>query len=287
MAVIIGLGGVIGPVLMLVGLRHVSGTTGALTLNLEAPFTAVVAVWFFGEHLGRRGWIAGSLIVAGATLLAGAPDSLGRNPVGVGLIALACVCWAIDNNVTQQLTLRDPVSIVRAKATIAALVNLLIAFARHSPGPTIGVVGAALVLGALSYGVSILADAYALRLIGAAREAALFATAPFAGVAVAVAIGEPFTAIAGIAMVLMAVGAFAMVTERHSHIHTHDEIVHEHRHVHDAHHLHEHPPGVDPVAPHTHVHRHEPLVHRHEHVADAHHRHPHRHRRRHGLGPAR
>jgi drug/metabolite transporter (DMT)-like permease len=254
----------------------VTGTTGALTLNLEAPFTALLAVLWFGEYLGGRGWAAGATIVAGAMVLAAAPGSLGGDALGVSLIALACACWAVDNNLTQQLTTRDPVSIVRVKASVAAVVNLGIALARGSALPSFEIVAATLALGAVAYGLSIVLDAYALRLVGAAREAALFATAPFAGVLLAVGLGEPFTIVSAVALGLMAVGAVGMLTVRHTHEHIHQPFAHEHRHVHDAHHRHEHPVGVDPSAPHTHWHEHERLVHAHEHVSDAHHRHRHR-----------
>jgi drug/metabolite transporter (DMT)-like permease len=278
LGLVIGFGGVLGPVLLLAGLQHVSGTTGALTLNLEAPFTALLAVLWFGEYLGARGWMAGGLIVAGAALLAVAPGSMGGDALGVTLIGCACLCWALDNNVTQQLTVRDPISIVRTKASIAAAVNLGIALARQAGWPTARVVAATLVLGAVSYGASIVLDAYALRLIGAAREAALFATAPFVGVVLAVALGEPFTVVSGAALVLMAVGALGMLTDRHEHEHVHEALAHEHRHVHDEHHQHEHPPGVEPGEPHSHWHEHEPIVHAHPHASDVHHRHRHRHR---------
>jgi drug/metabolite transporter (DMT)-like permease len=275
LGVVIAFGGVLGPLLMLLGLQHVTGTTGALTLNLEAPLTALVAVLWFGEYLGARGWSATFTIVLAATLLAVAPGSLGGDVVGVTAIALACACWAIDNNLTQQLTLRDPISIVRTKATVAAAVNIAIAATRGTSWPAARVVLATLLLGAVSYGLSILLDAYALRLIGAAREAALFATAPFAGVVIAVALGEPFTVVSGVALVLMAVGAVGMLTDRHAHEHRHEPLVHEHRHVHDDHHQHVHPPDVDPREPHTHWHEHGRLVHAHEHVSDVHHRHAH------------
>jgi len=275
LAAVTAFGGVAGPVLLLVGLQHVSGTTGALTLNLEAPFTAVLAVVWFGEYLGTRGWVAGAVIVAGAAILAVTPSALGGDVLGVSLIAGACACWAIDNNLTQQLTTRDPVSIVRVKASVAAVVNLAIAAARGSALPGLGIIAATLALGAVSYGLSVVLDAYALRLIGAAREAALFATAPFAGVVLAVGLGEPFTVVSAVALGLMAVGAGGLLIVRHSHEHIHEPFAHEHRHVHDAHHSHEHPVGVDPSVPHTHLHQHERLVHAHEHVSDAHHRHRH------------
>lgn len=56
-----------------------------------------------------------------------------------------------------------------------------------SAPPTKGM-AAALVLGAFSYGVSVVLDAHALRILGAAREAAFFATAPFAGAVLAIAV---------------------------------------------------------------------------------------------------
>ena len=84
--------------------------------------------------------------------------------------------WAIDNNLTQRLTLKDPLAIVRFKAFGAAAINLFIA-ARHCgawDGLRLGLWSRHSALGAVSYGVSILLDVYALRLVGAAREAALF-----------------------------------------------------------------------------------------------------------------
>jgi drug/metabolite transporter (DMT)-like permease len=66
-------GGVLAPVSMLVGLSKVSGVAGALLLNLEAPFTMLVAVSLFGEHLARReAAAAGVIVAAGALLAAGA-----------------------------------------------------------------------------------------------------------------------------------------------------------------------------------------------------------------------
>jgi drug/metabolite transporter (DMT)-like permease len=44
-------GGVLSPVLMLLGLQRASALSGALLLNLEAPFTVLLAVALFREHL--------------------------------------------------------------------------------------------------------------------------------------------------------------------------------------------------------------------------------------------
>src|SRR3954471_3948299 len=88
-----------------------------------------------------------------------------------------------------------PGAIVRFKALGATAINVGVALVlRSADWPAGRVVAAALPLGALSYGASILLDAYALRLLGAAREAALFATAPFAGALVAIVVlDDPMT----------------------------------------------------------------------------------------------
>jgi drug/metabolite transporter (DMT)-like permease len=277
-------GGIVAPVLLLVGLQRVSAVSGSLLLNLEGPLTVLVGVVIFREYLGIRGVTAAALIFGGATVLALSNGGVGATAGGVVLISAACACWALDNNLTQSLTLRDPWSIVRIKTGVAGSVNLAIAVARGDHFPSAALIAVALALGAVSYGVSVLLDAYALRSLGAAREGAVFATAPLAGVAVAViGFGDVLSIRQLVAAALMAVGVVFLLRDRHSHLHTHAPTEHEHVHAHDEHHRHEHPAheiwGADGDEPHAHVHRHDELVHEHEHVSDLHHRHPHRERR--------
>lgn len=277
LVVVVVAGGVVAPTLMLFGLSRVSALTGSLLLNLEAPFTMLVALAVFGEHLGRDGLIASALIIGGAVVLRLEPGAFAGDTLGVLLLAAACVCWAIDNNVTQRLSLRDPFAIMRVKALGAGVSNTalgLIFMHGELAAPT--QIGAALVLGSLSYGASVVLDAYALRHIGAAREAAYFATAPFMGAMISVLLlGEPLAGLDVIAMALMGLGVFFMLRERHGHVHVHDAIEHEHVHVHDGHHEHEHVFGDPEGEPHSHKHRHAALTHDHPHVSDIHHRHRH------------
>ncbi|MBI4819349.1 MAG: EamA family transporter [Deltaproteobacteria bacterium] len=277
LALVVILGGVAGPVSMLVGLSRVGALTGSLLLNLEAPFTVLVAVLFFREHLGIDGTVAVALILGGALVLKLQPGGVGADALGVALLGVACLCWAIDNNLTQRLSLRDPFAIVRVKTLVAGLVNTVLGLTTNfGPLPEPPFVAAALVLGSLSYGVSVVLDAYALRLIGAAREAAYFATAPFVGALFAAALlGEGFEWGDFASMGAMGLGVVFLLRERHTHEHTHEELKHEHLHEHDAHHQHEHR-AADPAGePHSHLHTHPALVHDHPHVSDGHHRHRH------------
>ena len=277
LAVVI-LGGIVGPLAMVNGLLTVSGVSGALLLNLEGPLTVLVALVFFGEHLGRRGLLAALMIFLAAAFLVVTPGKTGgeTSVSGVLLLVLACAAWALDNNVTQTLSSKDPWQLVMAKTLGAGGCMVVLGLLSGSALPAPGVAAMALLLGGLSYGVSVLLDAYALRLLGAAREAAYFATAPFAGAVLSIPIlGEQLRSWQLLAAVFMALGVVLLLRERHSHDHTHPPLEHSHRHVHDSHHQHPHPPDVDPAEPHAHPHRHVPLTHSHPHVSDLHHRHPH------------
>ncbi len=276
LAAVVAAGGVVGPLLMLWGLSRVSAVTGSLLLNLEGPLTMLVAVMFFREHLGWRGWLAAALILLGAGVLKLQPGGGTSDGWGMLAIALACLAWALDNNLTQRLSLRDPFAIVQVKALAAGSFNLLLSLVLGAELPSPAVTSLAALLGLGSYGASVVLDAYALRLVGAAREAAYFATAPFTGTLFAAFfLGAPLGPAELAAMLLMMGGVACLLLERHSHLHQHEPLAHEHSHSHDAHHQHEHGAGDPPGEPHSHVHQHEALVHEHPHSSDLHHRHRH------------
>lgn len=272
------LGGMAGPWLLLLGLRHVSGMEGALLLNLEGPLTLLLAVALFGEHVSRRVLLAASLVFVGAVVLERDPGRSSVAVAGALAIAGACAAWALDNNVTQRLALRDPLRVVQAKAAAAAVAAASLAVVTGSRFPTGRYALGALLLGGSCYGSSIVLDVWALRLLGAARESALFATAPFIGAALAIPfLTEQLQPRVAVAAAVMAAGVVVLVREDHTHTHAHLPVEHDHAHAHDAHHRHAHDDQRPELVGrrHSHTHRHQPLRHAHPHVSDAHHRHEH------------
>jgi len=186
-------GGAIGPVLLLVGLTRVSGVVGSLLLNLEAVFTIGLAVLAYRERLKRLETVGALLVVAGAVVASYQPDTWRADLVGVLAITGACLAWALDNNLTRQISRRNPLQIVQIKTLAAGMGNVILA-ALVGQRASASIVPAALVLGFVAYGLSIVLDVYALRYVGAAREAAFFAVAPFAGAIAAVPVlHERFT----------------------------------------------------------------------------------------------
>jgi drug/metabolite transporter (DMT)-like permease len=269
-------GGVAAPVLLMLGLVRMEAGTASLLLTLEGVLTAVLAWFVFRENFDRRIAVGMLAIVAGAATLAWpAAVTLGE-PLGPLLVTLACLGWAIDNNLTRKVALADPVRIAAIKGLVAGPVSLSIGLTLGAEFPAPAIALAAAVTGFFGYGVSLVFFVLALRHLGTARTGAYFSTAPFLGtLASVVVLGEAFTPVLFAAGALMALGVWLHLSERHAHEHTHDELEHTHRHAHDEHHDHDHPPGVDPAKPHSHAHRHVPLRHSHPHVPDSHHRHTH------------
>ncbi|MCC6778219.1 MAG: EamA family transporter [Hyphomicrobiales bacterium] len=269
-------GGIVGPLLLMIGLTQTDAATASLLLTLEGVATAFIAWFIFHENFDRRIALGMGLLMAGAIILAwsGAPSI--RAVVGPLAIVSACAAWGLDNNLTRKVSLADPLQVVELKGLCAGPVNLIIGFSIGAALPALPEVAVAGVVGFVGYGVSLALFVVALRHLGTARTAAYFSTAPFVGsLAAIVLLAEPMTPQLVVAGLLMGTGVWLHVTEQHAHVHAHEAMTHAHPHVHDAHHRHAHSVSDPPGEPHTHVHIHEPMRHSHSHAPDMHHTHRH------------
>jgi drug/metabolite transporter (DMT)-like permease len=269
-------GAVLGPVALVWGLQHTSGTSASLMLTLEAVFTALLAWRLYGETVDRRVVWAMLLLLGGGVLLA-LDQGLQGGTQFLGLLAVmvATVAWGVDNTLSRGVADRDPGQVVLAKATLGTLATFMLAVSLSEPLPVWSAALALLAIGASGYGLSLRLYLLAQRHFGAARTGSVFAFAPFIGAAGAFALGERG---AGLFLwtggALMLAGVVLHLAESHEHEHVHEEMEHEHAHTHDdGHHDHQHAPM--PTGPHSHLHRHSAIVHSHPHVPDLHHLHRH------------
>lgn len=273
----IAFGGVLAPLLLMLGLARTPAASASLLLNLEAVLTALLAWVVFRENTDRRVVLGMGLIVIGAAVLTGpgaahAPGSDG----GTLLIALACLCWALDNNLTRKVSASDALFLAALKGLVAGVVNagLALLLGARLPGPA--GLAEAMTVGLLGYGVSLVLFVLALRGLGAARTGAYFSTAPFMGAAIAILVlREHPSAMFWLAAVMMGAGIWLHLQERHEHVHAHSPLTHTHRHIHDEHHQHSHDFDWHGREPHTHEHSHARLTHTHPHYPDIHHQHRH------------
>jgi drug/metabolite transporter (DMT)-like permease len=272
----IAAGGVAGPLLLMVGLARTDAAAASLLLTLEGAATALMAWFIFHENFDRRIALGMAFLVAGATILAWTGTPTLGNVLGPLAIVGACISWGLDNNLTRKVSLADPLQIVQLKGLIAGPVNLVLGLSLGASLPSLSAMAISGIVGFISYGLSLALFVLALRELGTARTGAYFSTAPFIGSAAAVIVlSEPMTAQLAVAGVLMAIGVWLHLTERHEHEHVHEPMAHAHPHFHDQHHQHNHSALDPPGEPHTHFHQHKPLRHTHPHVPDMHHGHRH------------
>jgi drug/metabolite transporter (DMT)-like permease len=211
----IAFGGVVGPLLLMIGLTRTPASAASLLLNFEGVFTALLAWFVFRENFDWRVALGILAILAGGVVLSwGGELSVGL--LGPLAIAGACLAWAVDSNLTQKVSGGDPVQVAMLKGLVAGIVNTSIAIALGATWPSGGTVSAAMVLGFLSYGASLTLFVLALRHLGTARTGAYFSIAPFVGAAGSLVIfRERPTALFLTGAALMALGVWFLLTERH------------------------------------------------------------------------
>jgi drug/metabolite transporter (DMT)-like permease len=246
----------------------------SLWLTFELAATALLGVLFFREHIGRLGWGGvTAAFLAAATL---AFDGGVAGAAAAAFVLAACLCWGLDNHLTALIDGITPSQSTFWKGLVAGATNLAIGMLLAPLQASIPPVLAALCVGVFAYGASIVLYISAAQRLGATRAQIAFASAPFFGALLSVALlAEPITPaqIAAGMLFITAIVLFAL--EQHSHQHTHAAIEHEHSHRHDdGHHDHVHP-GLPAATRHSHRHRHAPLEHAHPHWPDLHHRHAH------------
>ena len=268
-------GGVAAPILLLQGLLTIPAGNTSLLLNSEAVLTVFIAALIFKEPVTKWVWGAFLCMVMAALVLTIRTDTvtLQAEP-GTVLIVLACLMWALDNNLTRNIAHRDPVFIARTKGLAAGTTSLAASFIIGEPVPPVDAGLMALLLGSFSYGASLVLFIHALRHLGTARTVICFSAAPILGAVASVLIlAEPLTQQLILAAVVTVCAIVMLMRENHDHEHEHGAVFHEHRHIHDEHHRHEH--MGDWQEPHSHGHYHAALVHSHAHTPDLHHFHRH------------
>lgn len=263
------------PIFLLLGLTRTTSSTAALLSNFEIVATSLIAFVAFKEAIGKRLWISIALITISSIILS--VEDFGNFSFSLGaiLVLMACISWGLENNCTRKLSLKDPLQVVIIKGFGSGIGALIIAVFARELLWNITYILLALLLGFFAYGLSIFFYVTAQRELGAARTSTYYAVAPFIGVGISfIALSEPVTVSFVLAAIVMIIGTYFVVVEKHSHNHVHKYMEHEHRHNHsDGHHNHKHPYAAK--GEHSHPHAHEELVHTHEHTPDIHHSHEH------------
>lgn len=197
------------PILMMFGLGRCTASNASLLNNFEIVITALIAMMFFSERIGRKLWIAIVLISIACIILSVEDTQALKFSTGSLLVIGATVCWGLENNCTRQIAHKDPVAIVTVKGFGSGLGALAIALVIGESFPDGMAIIELMALGFVSYGLSIYTYTYAQRKLGAAKTSAYYAFSPFiAALFSFIIIGEPLSVSFFIATALMLAGAW-------------------------------------------------------------------------------
>lgn len=202
------------PILLMLGLARTAAAHVSLLNNFEIVATSVIALLLFHEKISRRVWAAIALITLASGLLSFEGAESLRFSAGSLLVLGACLCWGLENNCTRALSQKSAVQIVTVKGIFSGLGSLLVAFLSGEHFPEVGYALLAMLLGFLSYGLSIFLYVRAQSALGAARTSAFYSVNPFLAAALCLLLlRQPLSPLYPFALALMLLGPALTVRE--------------------------------------------------------------------------
>lgn len=205
---------ILAPILLMLGIHTGTSSNASLLGNFEIVATTMIALLVFKEKVTRRLWAAIGFITISSVLLSfGGAEDL-RFSVGSLFVLGATACWGLENNCTRRIAAKSTHQIVTIKGLFSGTGSLFVAFLLGEALPEAQYVFLALLLGFVSYGLSIFAYIRAQKTLGAAKTSAYYAIAPFIGTFLSfVLLGERLTVNYLVALLFMIVGTIFVILD--------------------------------------------------------------------------
>lgn len=180
---IIGMVGldILAPIFLMFGLMDTASSSASLLNNFEIVCTSIIALVIFKEVISKKMWVAIGLITLSSFALSMKEISTFTISWGSLLVLLATLCWGFENNCTKKLSNKNTYVIVFIKGIFSGLGSLIVALCLKEEFAHIGFILLAMLLGFVSYGLSIFFYIKAQGVIGAAKTSAYYSVAPFIG----------------------------------------------------------------------------------------------------------
>lgn len=205
---------ILAPILLMLGIHTGTSSNASLLGNFEIVATTMIALLVFKEKVTRRLWAAIGFITISSILLSfGGAEDL-RFSVGSLFVLGATACWGLENNCTRRIAAKSTHQIVTIKGLFSGTGSLFVALLLGEALPEAQYVFLALLLGFVSYGLSIFAYIRAQKTLGAAKTSAYYAIAPFIGTFLSfVLLGERLTVNYLVALLFMIVGTIFVILD--------------------------------------------------------------------------
>lgn len=237
------------PIFLIIGIKNGQASNASLLGNFEIVATSLIALLFFKEKVSKKLWTAICLITLSSFILSFEAGESFKFTGSSILVLLATFSWGLENNCTRSISNKSSYEIVMVKGIFSGLGSLLISLTVGEKFPEMKFILMTMILGFVSYGLSIFMYVRAQNILGAAKTSAYYAVAPFIGSFMGfILIGEKLSLKYAISLSIMAAGTVfvlsdtLLVNHRHLHTHTithtHDGYTHTHILEHEHRHLH-------------------------------------------------
>lgn len=221
---------IIAPVFLLLGLSKIPAQEVSLLNNFETVTTSVVALLFYKEVISLKMWIAILFTTLSSLILSTEGVFSLHFSSGAFYVLIACFCWGFENNFTRKLSSKDSEQMVIYKGLGSGTGAFMISLFLRESTPSVKYILPAMILGFLSYGLSINFYIKAQKNLGASKTGAYYLSAPFFGVVFSLFLfKESLKLNFWFALVLMLIGTYFIITDTVGVQHTHR---HEHSHIH-------------------------------------------------------
>ena len=171
------------PILLMHGLRITTSANATLLNNFEIVATSLIALIVFKEAVSKKLWGAIALVTLASVILTFEGAGSFSFNIGSFMVLGAATCWGFENNCTRMLSHKSSEQIVIIKGIFSGLGALITACFIGEQMPELIHIIAVMILGFVSYGLSINFYIIAQAQLGAAKTSAYYSVAPFLGVA--------------------------------------------------------------------------------------------------------
>ena len=200
--------------LLCLGILKTNSSNVSLLSNFELVATSLMAYIFFKEFVSKKLFLAIGLITLACIVLSfDGFDGFIFNKGSI-LVLLASFCWGLENNCTRKLSIKDTRQITVIKGVFAGLSGIILGFIFREKMFEPQIVLILMLIGFISYGVSVSLYIFSQRYLGAAKTGAYYSIAPYLGVIFSLIIlGEKLQAQFFIALFIMIISGVLVVQD--------------------------------------------------------------------------
>ena len=167
---------------LVIGISKTNSSNVSLLSNFELVATSLVACLFFKEAVSKKLFGAIILICIACTILSFEGFEGFIFNQGSIFVLLATLCWGIENNCTRCLSIKDVREITIIKGVFAGFFGIVLSLILKETVPDVKIIILTMLIGFISYGVSVSLYIFSQRHLGAAKTGAYYSIAPYAAV---------------------------------------------------------------------------------------------------------